>query len=342
MVSPGAIRLYGDETDRNPVGTGPFYLDTWDDQRIIMRRFKKYRQADGHISRLIFELYPYSRQLENAFINGELDVVFAVSNFSTDRLKWTGEIDYIANTPISCNMLAFNMKDKELRDIKLRKRILAAIDMKKTIARLYRSTSVAAVNPLPPVFKGYSQLRQSEFNLSQPDRETAHEDTNKITLDFFYPAYSFLRPVFIEALKSELGKAGITLRDRPFSTAEKYYTAVRSDSVQLFLYGWRSEVLGDAGNFLWSLFHSQSYYNFFDYKNTEVDHWLDKSREESGRNKRIEYYRSVVRQVLQDTPAVFLNQLKEFYAYNSKRIKSISMNPYGIINYKDVIIDENQ
>ena len=341
MVSPQAIKVYGDKIDVNPVGTGPFYLEQWDDQSIILRKFEKYRQPRGNISRLVFQLFPYSRHLEDSFINGEVDVVYAISGSSIDRLKWTGEIDYIVDAPMSCNMLAFNLTNKALNDVKLRKAILSAIDLKKINVNVNRSTSIPAKNPLPPVFEGYSDLTQSDFNLFPRDIKVTNTKNNIITLNFFYPEYAYLRPVLIETLKSQLRKTGISLRVRSFGTAEEYYNAVRSDSAQLCIYGWRSEVLGDAGNFLWSLFHSQSYYNVFNYVCENVDYWLYKSINETDRNKRQEYYRSIVRQVLEDTPAIFLNHLKEFYAYNSKKIKSISMNPYGIINYKDVIIDES-
>ena len=82
-------------------------------------------------------------------------------------------------------------------------------------------------------------------------------------------------------------------------------------------------------------------FSVFRYQNKEVDRLLDTAKTEIKKESRIRLYQKAIIHILNDKPAIFLFHLKEYYAYNSKKIKSISMNPYGIINYKDVIIDEN-
>ena len=46
-------------------------------------------------------------------------------------------------------------------------------------------------------------------------------------------------------------------------------------------------------------------------------------------------------QILDDTPAVFLYHVKPHFAYNSKKIKKLPVNPYGIIQYQNVILNDN-
>ena len=48
----------------------------------------------------------------------------------------------------------------------------------------------------------------------------------------------------------------------------------------------------------------------------------------------------VVKQIIQDIPAVFLYHVIPVYAYNRNKIKSLPVNPYGIINYHRVVLYE--
>ena len=116
--------------------------------------------------------------------------------------------------------------------------------------------------------------------------------------------------------------------------------ACRSDSAQLFLNNWQADVLGDPENFLYSLFYSTSEYNFFHYMNPRVDKWLDSARVEPGWKERQKLYQKIVEQVMQDTPAVFLYHVIPVYAYNKRKIMSLPVNPYGIINYHQVLLND--
>jgi len=325
---------------RHPVGTGPFYLERWERDQIALKRFKKYRGAAGNIENLHFRLFPYSRQLEKALQKKELDVVFAVTGNMIDRLKWTGEIEYIVNESISCRMLAFNLQNDQIQNLNLRKAILTALDLQRMLINIYRGAAILAKNPLPPLYKDFSDLKQLSYNRVQSSKLLKKVPEFNKEIIFTYPEYQFQRPILLEGLKSYLRDQNISLKVQRISSNEEYNKAIKSASVHMFYRSWWSDILGDPGNFLWSLFYSTSSYNAFNYENDLVDSLLEKSVTEFDNKKRNEYYKIIVKQVLDDIPAIFLGHLKVYYAYNTKKIKIISMNPYGIINYKDVILHE--
>ena len=116
--------------------------------------------------------------------------------------------------------------------------------------------------------------------------------------------------------------------------------ACKSDSAQMFISGWRSEVLGDAENFLYSLFHSGSKHNILHYENNKIDERLEDARREPSNQERQKLYREIMKTILNDTPAVFLYHVKPHFAYNREKIKSLPVNPYGIIQYHRVVLNE--
>ncbi len=119
---------------------------------------------------------------------------------------------------------------------------------------------------------------------------------------------------------------------------EFYFKTVTNSGYINLIYG-KSEIIGDAENFLYSLFHSDSEYNTLQYKNIQVDKWLNEARIESDRQKRDQLYKQIVKAILNDTPAVFLYHVKPHFAFNREKIKSIAVNPYGIIQFNRIILN---
>ncbi|MCD4691621.1 MAG: hypothetical protein K8R79_01810, partial [Calditrichales bacterium] len=163
--------------------------------------------------------------------------------------------------------------------------------------------------------------------------------SNGMQLNFYFPKAGFLRQTIVELIKTNLSKIGITLNVKISDSWDAHNTNIKSDSSQIFIYGGKSEIIGDAHNFLYSLYYSESEYNYLQYKNIHVDKWLNQARIESDRQKRDQLYKQIVKAILNDTPAVFLYHVKPHFAFNREKIKSIAVNPYGIIQFNRIILN---
>jgi peptide/nickel transport system substrate-binding protein/oligopeptide transport system substrate-binding protein len=78
---------------------------------------------------------------------------------------------------------------------------------------------------------------------------------------------------------------------------------LRTNKAPMFIYAWYAD-FPDPDNFLGTLFHSKSRYNFMAYNNPEVDRMLDLARAERDYLKRMEMYRKIEEIVLDDAPIV--------------------------------------
>jgi len=341
VISQKAFEKYGDEIDRNPVGTGPFYLDTWEENKYItLKAFTGYREHST-VDKVSFILPDSTSQTEIMFRDGKLDVLYMVAGNWLNRLKWLGICEYFVQKPLNTFYLGFNLKNNPVNNLKIRQAIAGAINIKKLVYIANRGNAIPANGPIPPIFSGFEDLMQNNYN---PDiskeilKEEGFENGLLLNLNVFSPTYS--RQIKVELLKSQLEKIGITLQTNFFDTWESFTTSLKTNDCHLFLDGYGSELIGDPGNFLYALFYSTSVYNQTNYSNDKVDTLLEQAFHQSDRDVRHELYRSVVKIVLKDIPAVYDSYVKSIFAYNSKKIKSLVVNPYEFIYYHRLEIYE--
>ncbi len=162
-------------------------------------------------------------------------------------------------------------------------------------------------------------------------RDAGYKNGLSLNLYVFLQTYS--RQIKFEILKSQLAKVGINLNTRFFNEWEIFADALEKKECHLFLDGYGSELIGDPGNFLYALFHSTSPYNRINYNDEHVDYLLEQAFQEADEQKRHQIYRSIVKIILNDAPAVYDSHVKSIFAYNSKKIKSLVVNPYEFIYF---------
>jgi peptide/nickel transport system substrate-binding protein len=341
VVSKKALEKYGDRFDRHPSGSGPFYLDEWvEKDYITLGAFSDYRE-ENRIDKIRFVHPENTSDPELLFKEGELDILYMVSGFWLDRLKWLGSVEYHVQKSLNTLFIGFNLDNDPVNNILIRRAILKAIDLKKTVLLTNRGNAIAAVGPLAPVYSGFDDLRQEEYDLDGAKKLLAAAGYNNgLSLNFYISEFIQRRKTNIEIIKSQLSKIGISLDLKYYNSMESHQNALRSENCHLFLDGYGAELIGDPGNFLYALFYSQSPNNWTIYQNKRVDSLLEQSFQEAEDITRHEIYREIVKLVLNDIPAIFYAHIKSHFAYNTKKIKSLAVSPYEIIYYHRLRFNE--
>jgi peptide/nickel transport system substrate-binding protein len=341
VISKKALEKYGEDIGKYPVGTGPYYMDHWEENKYItLRAYPDYREKNA-IDIVKFIMPDSTEQAEILFKNGELDILYMVASHWLDRLKWSGRVKYYVQSPLSTLFVGFNLSNNPVNNRSIRDAVRYALETRKAVYLTNRGNAISAHGPLPPIYPGFDDLVQQKFHpeLSLKLLKDAGYD-NGIILNLYAFAPTFSRQTRIEIIKSQLSKVGITVNTTLYNDWDKFIDALESKDCQLFLGGYSSELIGDPGNFLYSLFHSNSPHNHFKYKNEEVDRLIEHAFEQVGQQERHKTYRAVVKKVLESTPAVFESHIKSHFAYNSNKIKSLVVNPYEFIYFHRVEIYE--
>jgi peptide/nickel transport system substrate-binding protein len=155
IISQKALEKYGNDIDKNPVGTGPFLLDQLKEKKYItLRAFSEYREKST-LDKITFILPDSISQSEVLFKNGDLDILYLVAAQWLDRLKWLGRIEYFVQKPLNTIYLGFNLNNDPVNHIAIRKAIIMAIDIKKSVLSTNRGNALPAKGPLPPIYKGF-------------------------------------------------------------------------------------------------------------------------------------------------------------------------------------------
>jgi peptide/nickel transport system substrate-binding protein len=342
IISEHATRQIGQGFAKNPVGTGPFWLSDWQNgEEIILSSFVHYWQETNEIKHVLFRVYEDNDSREKALEEEEVDILYLVSGYVIDRLRWKGTIEYYVQKPMNTVFIGFNNRNKPFDDIRVRRAVLKALHLPKLVFNVFRGNAILAHGPLPPGLFGYERLSQEEYNIDHAKdllKEAGYEDGLRIK--FYFPMIAFSRRTTVELLESELQKIGIYLDITLFDSWEQHDREIKSDSAQLFIDSYDSDILGDAHYFLYSLFHSKSPINSLHYADSQVDMWLDRACREGDDDARYLLYQKVVEKILSGVPAVFLYHVIPHYAYNRHRIKKLMADPYQNIQFHRIELHE--
>ena len=341
-ISPMALQKYGDDIAYHPVGSGPFrFHEAIKDDKIVLKAYSNYWHGGNNIDYIIFKFYNDNYQREQSIERDNVDILYAISSYYVDRLKWLGTIDFYIQKPANVIYLGFNNKSTPFNDPTLRKAIFKAINVPKFVHNLTRGNAEIARGPIPTALLNYRELEQDKYDYLQAKqllKKAGYADSLQVKL--FYPEMAFSRHTILEFLKTELAKVGISIKVTRFNSWEALDRAIVYDSSQMFIDSYGSEVIGDPWNFLYSLFYSNSPQNRMNYHNAIIDSLLDQCTREFNNEQRVFLYKRIISHILHDTPAVFLYHVTSHFAYNKNKIKELFVNPYEIIQYQSISLNE--
>ena len=144
--------------------------------------------------------------------------------------------------------------------------------------------------------------------------------------------------IYFDIIVNYLNKIGLDIEKSYYNSSGDFEKAKRDGDYDLILDGWAADVFGDPYFFLYNLYHSESSFNIFRYKNERVDALLDEAVRTFDKEKRNVMYEEINNIIIEDIPAVFISQIKDVFVVN-KRIKNVKINPYRYIEYQNVTVE---
>jgi peptide/nickel transport system substrate-binding protein len=233
--SPTAVKKYGEEWNRNPVGTGAFTFDVDEyqpDQKILLRKNPNYFKKDA-----LGNALPYLDTVEIRVIKDALAAMTALLTQQIDFLQRVNPQhvpimerakDVVLETapermPLVCFM---NMRKPPFDDIRLRKAIGGyGLDRRQIAQTVFQNRATPLVSILPPGVQDYLDL--NEMYPYDPEKAKAllkdagHGPDNPVEFELILNNDA---PFFSDAatlMKSQMEKIGVkvklTMMDKPAS-----------------------------------------------------------------------------------------------------------------------------
>ena len=342
IVSPLAVRAWGDAFAAHPVGTGPYALETWErGEQVVLRRFDAYWGAKPTIGRLVFRVIVDARQRLVELESGSVDIATSVLPDEQPFVDLHPDLVLHASPGNDVSYLAFNTQRPWFRDPRVRQAISHAINKEPIVKLAYQGRAIAADGPLPPSSWAYqSPAVQYPYDPVRArallaEAEAAGTFHPSVVLSFY--ALSTPRPYLSQPeraarfLQSALAQVGVRtqLILLPY---EEHKAVVEAGYHDLAVFGWVGDT-GDPDNFLNVLFHSSNAkrrgaQNIAFFADHEVDHALMAAQATSVKSERAALYASVQARLAGAAPWVPLAH-SEFVVAARAGLQNVILSPLG-------------
>lgn len=328
IVSPIALSKLGKDFGRNPACTGPFKLDRWTADEIVLRANDRYWGGRPRLDRVVFRFITDGKDAAESLIRGEIDFVPAVTDAALlERLRERPDIALVPVAGLNINYLGFNTQRPPFNKPELRRAVIQAINVPRLSSFLGRGMAVAASGPLPPAMKAHDpSAAQPSYDLAK-----ATELLQRAVAAFpgkpnlVYSQSHALMAEVAAAIQNDLRRAGTDIQLDGKPTFQDVVAAARAQKADMFLYSWY--VRGPyPDRLLMPLFHSKAAgtSNLTRYSNPAVDRLLEEASQLPDGSEQHRLYAQIQKTIVDDGPMVFLYHFTRVAAH-SKRIKNLSL-----------------
>jgi peptide/nickel transport system substrate-binding protein len=311
ILSPTAVEAAGDEYGLNPIGTGPFMLESWTTESEMS--FVPNPNYAGHrpwteaatppsIDRLVVRFSTDEAARVNALEAGEADIIYLASGTQMNRI---GEGYTVFDSPARALVYAgFNTARAPFDDPAVRRAVEQAINKDDILAVAAEGVGQVTDSPLPPTIFGYDEaIAASGASFDVEAAQVALNDAGVQTpltiniLTSTFPTFEAIA-VVMQAQLAALGiNAEITVLD--FAAVREAALAGEYDLL-ITRYDWNDP------DVLWRYFGTanQGDTNRYFYSNPGLDELLIDGRTTFDQDQRYQIYNEAQQLLLQDTPLI--------------------------------------
>jgi peptide/nickel transport system substrate-binding protein/oligopeptide transport system substrate-binding protein len=295
---------------RAPVGTGPFrYVSSKEGEEIILEANLDYFEGRPYLDRIIFKIFHGSPREEilRLFKSGELEDSPIPFN-EVEGMSRSTQYMFFQKPILSLRFYGLNSQFSLLKTKQIRKAINLSVPKDEIGREILKGKANLTDRIIPLGMPGYQPVRTASgyqpLRTGELLKEAGYPEGKGLpSIDFWSAARSELAVRELDLVKSSLSKNRITLNIQYETQWPKFQELLTTKKAPMFMYAWYAD-FPDPDNFLGTLFHSKSSYNYTSYFNPEVDRLIDRAKAERDYLKRMEIYRKIEETVLDDAPIV--------------------------------------
>ncbi len=327
IQSPQALREHKGDLSRTPVGAGPFRLDRWDANGIILAPFAESWRGRPKV-RVRFTVRTTDAEMVERLAAGDSDLLLTVPSDYFEQLRANPRVSLIKFGGLNMTFLGFQLDQPSLKDHRVREAIVRAVDRDRLAVVLGRGAMIAAKTPLPPNCPGFDP------GLSQPsyDPERARTLLKEAGLPGLRLRLLYFNPIEVwseiaHTIRTDLEKVGIAVELMRVGSWSEFHDERKKGQHDLYLYNW-SIGAPDPERFLYPLYFSESPDNFGHLASPRIDGLLKQARQPLENKLRLQLYGEINRLVVEEIPALFLFH-RIGIAGVSSRVKGLQLNMDG-------------
>ncbi len=333
IVSPTAVKKYGADFGKNPVGTGPFSFVKWvKDDNVTLKKNKDYWGEKAKVDNLIFKVYPDATARSMALIKGEVDIIEPPDADNLKELEKNPHINIAAKEGLTMGYVCLNVERKPFDNKLVRQAVNHAINKEEIIAAVYGELGSVATMPMPPSLWGFNKdIIPYDFNVKKA-KELLAEAGYPNGFEMQLLALPVSRPYnpngqkVAEIMQAQLKQIGIEAKIISYDIGT-YWDKVDAGEFDMCMTGWSGEP--DPNDWLHRLF-TAGYLNSSRWHNQEYTDLVNKARTISDIDERTVLYEKAQVILNEEAPIIMLaygvltvpmrDNVKGFLIYPSSKL----------------------
>lgn len=332
VVSPTAVRKYGEEYIANPVGTGPFVFKEWRrGAQVIFTRNSAYWRGPVHLDEVVLRPMTDEQTRVASLKAGNLDVAMNVPAKDVIEARSNKKLAIHDPGSLGTSFVMINTSAPDVSDVRVRRAMAMAMD-RETLNKV--------------ISKGLPKLAQTPFGTGLAPHEAVDgypkfdpAGAKKLLADYGKPVRLKLHvsasgqaSTFSQAIQQMWKRVGIET-EIVIQEGTQNIRLAGLRQYQVMLYRWQGGV--DPDKNVYSFFHSKGTSNRTAYNNPEMDKLLDAARATIDPAERLKLYRGVNNLLARDLPHLYLTYFNN-YSVAAANVKGITAIPDGLIRVRDV------
>lgn len=324
IVSPKAIDMYGSdpaELGKHAVGTGPFKFVEWiPGERVVLVKNENYwKPGYPKLDMITFVPVPEAVTRVLQVQSGDADLAVNVPAVLLPKLEKDPRVDVVSMPTLRVIFLGLNLKRKPFDDVRVRRALNYAIDKETLCKTIMRGLAVPLDSPISSYTWGHASAGGYPYDPEKAKEllaEAGYPDgfeMELITPKGRYPQ-DYETAVAIQSMLKKVGiKVNVVTMDWPSYVAR----VLKTDDYDAHLLGW-SPSTGEAFWAIQPVLGTGSVYNRCFYSNPTVDQLLEEAKRETDTSRQLKLLADAQKLIMEDAPWVFLYNVYQVYAKNSK------------------------
>ncbi len=336
IVSPTAVKKYGKDFFKHPVGTGPFKFVEWvKGDHATYEANKTYWAGRPCVDRLIVRGVPDNTVRVLELEKGTAHIIDQVNPQDYERIRGNPNLELFTAPGLNVGYIAMNTTKEPFNDVRIRRAVNYAIDRQAITKAFYAGVGAPAKNPMPPTIWGYNDaVKPYEHNVAKAKQLIAEAGyPNGFGAELWWPnrarPYLTQPQKIAEAFQQQLAEAGIRVKLVTFEWGT-YLKKTAAGEHQMMILGWTGDN-GDPDNFIYVLLDKDNIgkSNRAYYKNETTHQLLIKAQQVADQAGRANLYRQVQQILHDDAPwAPFVHAAR--VSANRKAVTNYSKHPLDI------------
>jgi peptide/nickel transport system substrate-binding protein len=333
VYSPEALKKYGKDMVKHPVGTGPFKLETWEPGvKVVLSRNDQYWGGAPKIRQVIYVPIIEAQARLAAIKTGEIDLTMDVPPDSLDDLRKDPNVVVAESNSSAAWYIALNTRHPILKDRRVRQALNYAVNKDAIIRDILKGTAIVSRGPLSPVYGPYHEESVPKYPHDVDRAKALLKEAgyaNGFELTFLVPesGSGMQSPVeMATVIQANLATVGVKAKIQTLEWGA--YLKKYLEQPDMAEMSWNPSI-GDPDHMVYMLLSSDRFppaFNAGYYQNDKVDDLLRRGRTTTDEKARIPIYRDAQKLIVEDAPWIFVDHGKQVIIHR-KRVQGFKLHP---------------